>query len=99
MAQVIKQVYGRFGVRLTQKKLGQAVPVVGVIVGAGLNAATIRSVAEASENIYRERFLREKYGMPELAAAVDVVGDVEGDVVDVADILEAEIVEDDQRSA
>lgn len=65
MTGVIRSVFGRFGVRLTQKKLGQAVPVVGILVGAGLNAATVHGVAEAAEMVYRERFLREKYGLPE----------------------------------
>ena len=99
MTAVIKSVYRQFGVTLTQKKLGQAVPIVGIAVGAGLNAATLRSAAEAAENLYRERFLREKYGMPEPATAADVTVEVKEDVVDVVDILEAEIVEDGQRSA
>lgn len=98
MTGVIKTVYGRFGVTLTQKKLGQAVPVVGIVVGAGLNAKTISGVADAAEHVYRERFLREKFGMPEdtgpgVSAAVD------GHVVDVAEILEAEIVEDEGAGA
>ncbi len=93
MASVIKSVYGRFGVTLTQKKLGQAVPLVGIVVGAGLNAATISGVAEAAENIYRERFLREKYGIPE-DTVTRVVAAVDVGVVDVAEILEAEIVDE-----
>lgn len=97
MTQVINSVYGRFGMRLTQKKLGQAIPVLGIVVGAGLNAATIRGVAEASENIYRERFLREKHGVLGPAADVGAVA-VEG-VVDVTDILEAEIAENARASA
>jgi hypothetical protein len=68
MTSVIRSVFGRFGVQMTQKKLGQAVPVVGILVGAGLNAKTISSVAEAAEMIYRERFLREQYGLPEVDA-------------------------------
>jgi hypothetical protein len=98
MTAVIKAVYRRFGMTLSQKKLGQAVPVVGVLVGAGLNAATISNVAEAAENIYRERFLREKYGISE-DTVTRVVAAVDGDVVGVAEILEAEIVEDMRGSA
>ncbi len=98
MASVIKSVYGRFGVTLTQKKLGQAVPLVGIVVGAGLNAATISGVAEAAENIYRERFLREKYGIPE-DTVTRVVAAVDVGVVDVAEILEAEIVDEDPGDA
>lgn len=91
MTKVIRTVFERFGVRLVKRKLGQAVPVVGILVGAGLNATTINNVAEAAEMLYRERFLREKYGMPD--SSEPPVPQHE-DAVDVAEILEAEIVED-----
>jgi hypothetical protein len=91
MTGVIRSVFGRFGVQMTQKKLGQAVPVVGILVGAGLNAKTISSVADAAEMIYRERFLREQYGLPE--AEAQPVAHHE-DAVDLTEILEAEIVQD-----
>ncbi len=92
MTQVIKSVYEQFGVRLTQKKLGQAVPVVGIVLGAGLNATTLNGVTEAAENIYRERFLRERYGIAENVVQGPGRSD-EQDVVDVAEILEAELVD------
>lgn len=94
MTGVIRKVFGRFGVQMTQKKLGQAVPVVGILVGAGLNAATINGVTEAAEMVYRERFLREKYGLPETD---DQRVAQQEDVVDVTEILEAEIVQDAER--
>lgn len=64
MTRVIKAVYGTFGAGITQRKLGQAVPVLGIAIGGGLNAKTLSDVADAAENIYRERFLREKYALP-----------------------------------
>lgn len=91
MTKVIRAVFGRFGVDLAKKKLGQAVPVVGILVGAGLNATTVSNVAEAAEMLYRERFLREKYGMPEPSEAPVAQHE---DVVDVADILKAELVDE-----
>ncbi len=69
-------------------------PVVGILVGAGLNATTVSGVAEAAEMIYRERFLREKYGLPE---ADDQPVNQHQDAVDVTEILEAEIVQDAER--
>lgn len=63
MTRVIRAVYGRVGQTITQRKLGQAVPVVGFLVGAGLNAKTLNGAADAAEHISRERFLREKYGL------------------------------------
>lgn len=89
---VIRRVYLAFGERLTQRKLAQAVPVLGIVLGAGLNAKTLADAAEAADVLYRERFLREKY---KLGADVDVpTGHPEG-VVDIAEILDAEIIEDD----
>lgn len=94
MTKVIRAVFGRFGVQLAKKKLGQAVPVVGILVGAGLNATTISNVAGAAEMVYRERFLREKYGMPE---SNEPPVPQHEDAVDVTEILEAEIVDDAEQ--
>jgi len=44
-------------VPLTQKKIGQAVPVFGTFIGAGVNAATLNRLSEVAEMLYRERFL------------------------------------------
>jgi hypothetical protein len=90
MTGVIRSTFRPFGVKLTQKKLGQAVPVAGIVIGAGLNAATVSGVAEAANMVYRERFLREKYGLPEPDALTVAAHE---DAVDIAEILEAEIVE------
>jgi hypothetical protein len=95
MTGVIRSVFGRFGVQMTQKKLGQAVPVFGILIGAGLNASTLNRVAEAADMVYRERFLRERYGLPELD---DQPVSQHQDAVDVAEILEAEIVQDAERA-
>lgn len=98
MTKVIQSVYSRFGVQLTQKKLGHAVPVLGIVIGAGLNAKTISGVAEAAEMLYRERFLREKYGLPDTADDAVAVAE-HSQAVDVAEILEAELVEDEGRAS
>lgn len=104
MTKVIRKVFERFGERLVMKKLGQAAPVVGIVVGAGLNAATIKNVAEAAEMVYRERFLREKYGLPDAEGppvpphedAVDVAEILEAQILE-AEIVEADIVQDAQE--
>ena len=51
-------------------------------------------MAFAAEMIYRERFLREQYGMP---VADDQPVAHHDDAVDVMEILEAEIVHDGER--
>ena len=54
----MQRVFARLGMRITQRKLGQAVPIVGTIIGAGMNAQLLQSVTDAAHFVYRERFLR-----------------------------------------
>ena len=89
VAQVIRAVYRALGMTLTKRKLAQAVPVVGVVVGAGLNARSLARVVDDAEHLYLERFLREKYDLP-LDLDVDDQ-EAEGGLVD---IIDAEIVEE-----
>jgi len=88
---VIEKVFTRLGFRITQRKLGQAVPVIGTLFGAGMNARLLSSVVDDADHIYRERFLRERYGM-DLETVADVV-DSEVDVIDIAEILDEEVGE------
>jgi hypothetical protein len=53
----------RLGVNLTEKKLAQMVPVTGAFLGGGLNYLYTTSVCQTATNLYRERFLFEKYGL------------------------------------
>lgn len=50
--------------KLTKRKLGQAVPGVGALLGLGLNSKMAADVATAANMAYCERFLMEKYGHP-----------------------------------
>jgi hypothetical protein len=91
MTQIIKRVYAAFGEKITKQKLGQAVPGIGILIGAGLNARTLSAVAESADVLYRERFLREKYDLdPGPVVETDPT-----EVIDIADIVDAEIVNDD----
>lgn len=78
---IVKLVQGLFtklSVRLTQRKLAQALPVVGIAAGAGLNYTLMRKVGTAASFLYRERFLIDKYALdsgeptPDLADVIDV---------------------------
>ncbi|GAA2122700.1 EcsC family protein [Nocardioides bigeumensis] len=62
LTRVAQRFAAKFGQDLTKKKLGQLVPVAGVVVGAGMNYALVDSIAEAAYWSYRERFLRDKLG-------------------------------------
>ncbi len=52
----------KFGLRLTKKKLGQLVPLAGMVVGGTVNFALVDRIAAAAHDAYRERFLLEKSG-------------------------------------
>ncbi len=92
VARVVEKVFARLGFRITQRKLGQAVPVVGVLLGAGMNAKLFMGVTDDAEHIYRERFLRDRYGLPPhdvLPPTHDTIDDAE--VIDVAELLDEEL--------
>ena len=58
----MNSLFSAMGVRLASRKLAQIVPVAGVVVSAGLNAALMRTIGETADHLYRERFLAERYG-------------------------------------
>ncbi|MEO6086653.1 MAG: EcsC family protein [Umezawaea sp.] len=92
VTKVVEQVYAQLGVRLTQRKLGQAVPVVGVLIGAGVNAMTLRRVVDDAEHAYRKRHLQEKYGIVDDVLLSTATAERD-DTIPIVDILDAEIVE------
>ncbi|WP_133251870.1 EcsC family protein [Actinomycetospora cinnamomea] len=89
VARVVQAVYNVFGMSIMKKKLAAAVPVVGVAVGAGLNARTLARVVDDAEHLYMERFLREKYGLP--LTDEEAPGNDE-----LVEIIDAEIVDEDR---
>jgi hypothetical protein len=86
--QVVDKVYAKLGLRLTQRKLAQAIPVAGIVIGAGLNAKLLSRLVDDAEHLYRERFLRERYGITRAET-----GPSHG-ALPITDIIDAEIVED-----
>lgn len=96
VTKVVEKVFTRLGFRLTKVKLGQAVPVVGVAIGAGMNTRFLRRITDDAEHLYRERFLRDRYGIEVEPDPVAADADEESrDDVDIVDIVDAEIVEDE----
>ncbi len=61
LVRIIKQVCEALGVRLSKRMLAKIVPVVGGVVGAGVNWAFLADLAEAARNVYGKRFLYDKY--------------------------------------
>ena len=58
----MNSLFSAMGVRLASRKLAQIIPVAGVVVSAGMNAALMRTIGETADHLYRERFLAELYG-------------------------------------
>lgn len=63
LVQLIDRVFAQLGEKLTKQKLGQAVPVAGVIINASLSAHMTDTTFRAARDIYRVRFLSDKYGI------------------------------------
>lgn len=96
LVKVVQEVYARLGIRLTQRKLGQAVPIAGIVIGAGMNASLVRSVADDARSAYRMRFLTDKYDLASPYQVHDRA--VPEDAIDVEEILrELEPGEEDDR--
>ncbi|WP_197289486.1 EcsC family protein [Saccharothrix sp. NRRL B-16348] len=93
VTRIVKAFYERFALRLTKQKLGQAVPVVGIAIGAGLNARLLSNLAGDAEHLYRERFLREKHNLNTVDVTVTTkdsdLGQVD-DTLHITEILEEE---------
>lgn len=62
LTRVAETFAAQMSVRLTQKKLGQLVPVVGIVTGGALNYGLLDSICDAAHWAYRERFLTDKQG-------------------------------------
>jgi hypothetical protein len=94
VTKVVRMVYERLGLTLTKRKLGQAIPAVGVVVGAGLNARMLDRLTTDADRLYRERFLRDKYGIPAPVLPAGPRSPDPGDTVDQVIPL-AELVEEE----
>ncbi|WP_086828638.1 EcsC family protein [Streptomyces sp. NRRL B-24572] len=76
----LMQQLGPAGARVPVKNVAKVVPLVGILVGAGANAAVLGRVAADAQRYCQTRFLCEKYGLPLPAAlATDGDGDPEAD--------------------
>lgn len=86
---IIQEITKALGIRLTKAKLAQAIPIAGAAVGGGFNAYFTNKVCEAAYNLYRERFLAQKYGPDFIEATVkpakdfnpNYPDDIEGEVI------------------
>lgn len=78
--------------RLMKQKLGQAVPVAGVVIGAGLNGRLLAKVVTDADRLCRERFLREAYDLPapSLGTAIIPPAPKVAETITIVDLVERE---------
>jgi hypothetical protein len=96
---ILTKLYEALGFRLYKKTLSDAVPIAGIVLGAGMNAGLMSRVADEAYYAYRERRLREDYGD---VALWNVQSRPDGprpqngdeDVIPIIEILEAELGEE-----
>lgn len=89
LVKVLQKVYQRLGLRLTQRKLAQLVPVAGIGINAALTASLVDKTFERAQAVYRLRALSEKYGIDPgewTSSSAPTLSDEE--IVDVDEILE-----------
>jgi len=89
LVRVIQEIYARLGIRITQRKLGQAIPVAGIALGAGMNASLLNAIGRDAQLAYRSRHLADKYGFdldelvkhrshPQMEGGATDIVDIEG---------------------
>ncbi len=95
--EVVQEMYARLGFRLAQRKLGQAIPVAGIALGAGMNASLLHAIGHHAKLAYRARHLADAYGF-EMADLLPPrpPAETDGEANDVIDIqtMAKETVED-----
>lgn len=83
IVRLIEQVFRGLGFKLTKRRLGQAVPVAGIVLNGGMSAHLADATFRNARNLYRLRFLTDKHGLdpaawltaaPSPAADDDVLG-------------------------
>lgn len=63
MVSVAQKVFSSLGYMLVRSKLAQAIPVVGAVLNGGFNARLAHLTFTRAQQVYRLRFLTEKYGL------------------------------------
>lgn len=102
LVRVIDTVFKALGVKMTRKKLAQAVPVAGALINGGMNAQLASHTYSRALTAYRLRLLTEKYGLdptewrPTAHTATAAGYDGGTDLPLVDEILDAELIDDDR---
>lgn len=96
LVKVLQRVFNALSIKMTQAKLAQVVPFAGVAIASVLNANLTRTLYQRAEDIYRVRFLTDKYGLdPESwlqgFAEGTVPAESSEEVLDIMEVVEEEL--------
>ena len=97
LVKVLQRVFKALGLRLVHRKLAQIVPIAGVAINGALSAHLTQHLYQRADDVYRVRFLSEKYGLDaeEWLVGYSVEDETEEGAVAETDILE--ILEEELR--
>lgn len=62
--QIVQKAAQALGKEVTEQKMAEIIPLIGGVIGAGFNANFAHRVCTAAYHLYRERFIRDKHGLP-----------------------------------
>lgn len=92
ITRILRRIFELLQIRITRQKLGAALPIVGIAIGAALNARTLSKTADAADLLYRQQFLCDKYDLPFPTGGS---GQGMADPQDDEDIPIAEVIDDE----
>ncbi len=75
VARLIAQIADRFGVQITEKAAAQAIPAIGAVGGAAINAIFIAHFQDMARGHFTVRRLERKYGKEAVHEAYDALAD------------------------
>lgn len=87
LVKAVRSVYEQLGLRLTHAKLGQAVPVAGVVINSALTAKLVDNTFRRAQAVYRLRIISEKYGLDPQVWAM-TAGGTSGPIQPVVGVVE-----------
>ena len=95
ITKIVKRIFELLSQRITKKKLGTALPFIGIAIGATLNARTLSKTADGADLLYRQQFLCDKYDLPFPSGEPATTAEQEDEEdLPLAEIIEEEIEEE-----
>jgi hypothetical protein len=92
ITKIVRRIFELLGIRITKQRLGAALPVIGIAIGATLNARTLSKTADAADLLYRQQFLCDKYDLPfPKGQAQYTASPQDDDDIPIAEIVDEEI--------